>query len=301
MSILTICGHFLPLQFPIVKKNNKFQLVIDCYCWHKKCLSNKKDEYTVNNVNEWEPFNLKFIYRTKSVKIMETTHSESDVKMADHRSDLFLFLRRSVFLIAGIFIALFTLQVNVCFAIDHIRTADVPYQKSDAFKEYVSEGSYFRITMPLDWRKMEEGLGLSAEEKKVYGFNFFGPISHDGIVSSISVHYYGSGNLLYQDAEQYLNIFSQPILGITLEGSEYGQVRAGLVSGRLAYLFERKVFEFKRPRQIVNQKIPVYERFVVLSADKGFFALKYSASEDIADKYQDVFEKIVGSFQPLIK
>ncbi|MCJ7662645.1 MAG: hypothetical protein MUO24_00225, partial [Desulfobacterales bacterium] len=171
----------------------------------------------------------------------------------------------------------------------------------DAFEEYVSEGRYFKVSLPSAWGKTDESFGLSAEEKKVYGVDVLGPSSNDGMASVIAVHYYAPGNLLYKTMEGFINIHAQPALGVNLDGEEYGPVRVASVAGRSAKVFERKVYEYLQPRVIDPKKVALYERYVVLSAQKGFYALWYSAPEDIAEKYRGVFEKVISSFEPLIK
>jgi hypothetical protein len=174
-------------------------------------------------------------------------------------------------------------------------------EKPVAFEEYLSEGSYFKVILPSGWSKTEEGFGLSAEEKKVYGIDVLGPSSKDGIVSKISVHYYAPGNLLHKTMETFITIHARPVLGVNLDGREYGQVKDDRVAGRPAKVFERRVYEYIPPDAFKPKKIAVYERFVVMPSNKGFYVLRYSAPEDIAEKYQSVFEKGISSFEPLIQ
>jgi hypothetical protein len=174
-------------------------------------------------------------------------------------------------------------------------------EKPVAFEEYLSEGSYFKVILPSGWSKTEEGFGLSAEEKKVYGIDVLGPSSKDGIVSKISVHYYAPGNLLHKTMGTFITIHARPVLGVNLDGREYGQVKDDRVAGRPAKVFERRVYEYIPPDAFKPKKIAVYERFVVMPSNKGFYVLRYSAPEDIAEKYQSVFEKGISSFEPLIQ
>jgi len=174
-------------------------------------------------------------------------------------------------------------------------------EKPVPFEEYLSEGGYFRVILPSGWGKTEERFGLSSEEKKVYGIDVFGPRSKYGIVSKISVHYYAPGNLLYKTMETFITIHAQPVLGVNLDGREYGQVKDDRVAGRPAKVFERKVYEYIPPDSFKPKKIAVYERFVVMPSNKGFCVLRYTAPEDIAEKYQGVFQKVISSFEPLVK
>ena len=174
-------------------------------------------------------------------------------------------------------------------------------EKPVAIEEYVSEGRYFKVTLPSGWSKIEEIFGLSAEEKKVYGVRVRGPISKDEIASMISVHYYAPGNLLHETMERFINIHAQPALGVNIDGKEYGRVRDESVADRPAKVFERKVYEYIPPRALKPKKVAVSECFVVMSANKGFYVLRYRAPEDIAEEYRPVFEKMISFFEPLIK
>jgi hypothetical protein len=183
----------------------------------------------------------------------------------------------------------------------HATDTKISEENSDAFEEYVSEGGYFKVSLPSTWGKTDESFGLSAEEKKVYGVDILGPSSNDGIASVIAVHYYAPGNLLYETMEGFINIHAQPALGVNLDGRKYGPVRGAVVAGRPAKVFERKVYEYIPPEALDPKKIAVYERYVVIPAQKGFYVLRYSAPEDIAEKYKPVFEKVISSFEPLIE
>jgi hypothetical protein len=174
-------------------------------------------------------------------------------------------------------------------------------EKPVAFEEYVSEGGYFKVSLPSGWSKIEQTFGLSAEEKKVYGIDVLGPNSEDGIVSRVSVHYYAPGNLLHKTMETFITIHARPVLGVNLDGREYGQVKDDRVAGRPAKVFERKVYEYIPSDVFKRKKIAVYERFLVVPSNKGFYVLRYSAPEDIAEQYQGIFDKAISSFELLIQ
>jgi hypothetical protein len=174
-------------------------------------------------------------------------------------------------------------------------------EKPVAFEEYLSEGGYFKVILPSGWAKIEQTFGLSSEEKKVYGIDVLGPRSEDGIHSKISVHYYAPGNLLHKTMEKFITTHAQPVLGVNLDGEEYGRVKDDRVAGRDAKVFERKVYEYIPPHAVKPKKVGVYERFVVVPSNEGFYVLRYTAPENIAEKYQAVFEKVISSFEPLVK
>ncbi len=191
----------------------------------------------------------------------------------------------------------------LCFMLFAFASNDKVYGDENpvVFGEYLSEGSYFKVILPSGWAKIEQTFGLSSEEKKVYGIDVLGPSSEDRIRSKISVHYYAPGNLLHKTMEKFITTHAQPVLGANLDGEEYGRVKDGRVAGRDAKVFDRKVYEYIPPHTIRPKKIGVYERFVVVPSNKGFYVLRYRAPENIAEKYQAVFENVISSFEPLVK
>lgn len=182
----------------------------------------------------------------------------------------------------------------------------------------VDVGSYFSCDAPPDWSRVEgTGFGLSDEEKKTYGITLGAPESCE-IPVRISLYYYAEGNLMYKSLEHYLNLFAKPVLGVALEGSSYGEVTPAKVGGRDGMMFERLKQEFvplhnsldpsdspgregivyERRREMMARAVPVKERFMLLPAKAGFYALRYSAPADKFAKYLPVFEQVAKRFYP---
>jgi len=164
-----------------------------------------------------------------------------------------------------------------------------------------TEGTYFTADKPTGWEKRETPFGLSAEEKKVFGVEVFGPDSADGLAARISIHYYAPGNLVHKTFERFIKLHSGPALGASLDGERYGPVKDGLLAGRKAKLFERVVFEYIPPRSIKPKKVAIYERFAVVPAKAGFYVLRYHAPEDIAKANLKAFENMLKLFKPLMR
>jgi len=181
-----------------------------------------------------------------------------------------------------------------------------------------TEGSYFSCDVPPEWSRVEgSGFGLSDEEKKTYGITLGAPESGE-IPVRISLYYYAEGNLMYKSLEHYLNLFAKPALGTALEGSSYGEVTPAKVGGRDGMMFERLKQEFvplqnsldpsdspgregivyERRREMMARAVPVKERFMLLPAKAGFYALRYSAPADKFAKYLPVFEQAAKRFYP---
>jgi len=181
--------------------------------------------------------------------------------------------------------------------------------------ELVTVRNFFSCEVPANWLKDVDYFGLSQDEKKVYGFSLTGPHYGD-IPIRISAYYYAKGNLMYKSIERYIRAFSQPVLGVALEGSSDDKITTLMLSGKEVKMFERIKNEYVpfsniiRPsdepakndprvyerREMKARAVPVKERFVVIPAESGFYALRYTAP---ADKYQEflpIFEKVTASF-----
>ena len=182
----------------------------------------------------------------------------------------------------------------------------------------VEVGSYFSCDIPPDWSRVEgTGFGLSDEEKKTYGITLGAPESVE-IPIRISLYYYAEGNLMYKSVDHYLNLFAKPALGAALEGSSYGEVTPAKVGSRDGMMFERLKHEFvplhkrldlsdspgregivyERRGEMMARAVPVKERFMLLPAKSGFYALRYSAPADKFAKHLPVFEQLTKRFYP---
>lgn len=176
---------------------------------------------------------------------------------------------------------------------------------------------YFSCNIPANWGK-EEGdpsLGLSQEEKKVYGIILHGPGS--GVVpTTISIYYYAEGNLVEDSAETYIRGHAQPLF-VLKEGDSYSPVTDSNVAGRKAWVFERQKNEFvpyspldgiEMPpddvrvyerREMMARPVPVREKFVVIPSDSGFFALRYAAPAAEFEQFLPDFEQVTTTFHAL--
>jgi hypothetical protein len=189
-----------------------------------------------------------------------------------------------------IIIAVITFKPSVSIGLDKI----------PEFVEYVSSGNYFKCSIPADWSVYDPGFGLSEEEKKVYGITLFGPRNGSPVSPVISVHYYAPGNILYKTMEQFVRMFSEPILDLTSEGESYGKVRQIKIAGRKAKTFENIAIQFIGERAINMPKMSLFEKFIVIPArkDEGFYVLELSVPDAAKDKYTVIFAEVVKSFVP---
>jgi hypothetical protein len=184
----------------------------------------------------------------------------------------------------------------------------------------VTVDSYFSCVIPADWSQGNSyaGYGLSPEEKKVYGVEF-SKYSWGPLPMRISVHYYAEGNLLHSTPELYLARKAHPVVE-QVGTYRYGEVFDTVVAGRPAKTFMRPYHQFvsAKPlipgssqddpkddarvyegREMMARKVQFVERYVVVPADSGFYALVYSAPDDHFKEFVGVFDHLVDTFKPL--
>ncbi len=173
----------------------------------------------------------------------------------------------------------------------------------------------FRSVTPEGWIKEQSPSWLAAKQDSGYGITLYGP--RWGVVPTrIGLHYYASENPVYPSANDYIEKFSQPILGVSLSEDQYGPVTIADVAGRVALSFERLKYEYSadpdrvypdngdgkvyEQGEMMAVSFPARERFVVVPAKaQGFYSLRYSAPAEYFNELLPIFEHIVTSFQPL--
>jgi hypothetical protein len=188
------------------------------------------------------------------------------------------------------FMAAISVHPALCFALD----------TKPEFREYVSQGSYFKCSVPAGWSVYDPGFGLSAEEKKVYGLTLFGPPNGSRVSSTISIYYYAPGNLLHKTMDLFVRRHAAPVPGLAAEGASYGEVRRIMIAGREAKTFERKNIRFIGERSMNPDKVALFEDFIVVPAlkDAGFYVLELSVPDEAKNRYTGIFEHVVKSFLP---
>lgn len=160
---------------------------------------------------------------------------------------------------------------------------------------FTCEGGWFSITVPEGWTQIPPS-GQPASQKKVYGLDLLGPAGGD-IAPSITVKYFARGNKLFKTYEKYVMVNSRPF-GDPEEGEVYSKVTDARVAGKHALSFERKHFEYQKPRTVPPARTSMFERHLVVPAGSGFYVLKFSAPFERARDLLPAFEAVQKSFRP---
>jgi hypothetical protein len=185
-------------------------------------------------------------------------------------------------------------------------------QDSEEYEKYTGRGNNFHVVLPGDWKKKEKDHPYG-DLTTVSGITATGPRNVAGVSISISVLYYG-GDGIFATPEAFIRSkLNCPLRN----GHDTDTVIADIVTaGRKGKKFQIRTFEvvYLPVRQIPPavegrvyeiappvKRVSMVQQFIVIPAKKGFYVLNYGAPEDVAEKYRNVFEKAVGSFEPLVQ
>ena len=174
--------------------------------------------------------------------------------------------------------------------------ADTP-----GFREYISEGDYFKCSIPGGWNEYRTGFGLSGEQKNIYGLTLSGPPSQSGVPPEISIYYYAPGNLLHNTMDMFVKRHSAPVSNTQSEGIEYSAARKILIAGRQAKTFDRRDVRFTEDQGMNQEKVLIYEEFIVVPAKngEGFYVLRFSLPCELREIHAGTFAAVVKSFVPV--
>ncbi len=171
--------------------------------------------------------------------------------------------------------------------------------------QYSSPDKTFKCLLPAGWA-VYESPGHSREVTKVDGVHTYRGGFEDRV--SLTVQYYPEGNMLHRDMERYIRVHSAPLPGFEgLEGRSYGPAVQIDLKGAKGMTWERTLYEYES--HVYNQKLQRYvtplhprkaqysERFIALPVRGGFAAFVLKARPDEIKNYQDLFSKVVDSFE----
>jgi hypothetical protein len=159
-----------------------------------------------------------------------------------------------------------------------------------------SEGN-FTCRLPAGWTHSRSPRPARAE--KVFGLEASAFGTPEGPAVRVTVDYFAADNAVHKDADAYIAAHSRKNRAFRLPGEKYGPVSGVELGGRRGRAFERETFSFWPPDHPQARKTPMRERFVVLPAKEGFYALSYSAPASLYEKHRADFEAVLGSFKPL--
>ncbi|MDD5285975.1 MAG: hypothetical protein PHD54_08955 [Desulfuromonadaceae bacterium] len=164
------------------------------------------------------------------------------------------------------------------------------------------EGRYFEVALPESWSVQPQGMGLSPDEKKVYGLTLsapYDPEGWDGPEPRISAHYYAPENLVDKTPDKYIRAHSSPEPARGTAFPSLPKAADGKVSGLPVKIFGNVTYERGSDRSLDAKRIEIWESFAVIPLEKGYYALRYSAPSGKYAKHLPAFEAFIASFKPL--
>ena len=227
------------------------------------------------------------------------------MKLAEKKLCLF----KLELLLLIIFVGLISMSYpSIASSLNEDKKAAISTPDSD-YTKYDSENKLFSALVPRSWIK-EESNHPYGDLTKVYGVKLIGPKNKDGAPITISLLHY-SGERIFSKYEDYIHNRLNSMVRIDYD--HQATITDTTVAGQPGKKFKIKTFAliYLPARNLPPMKegiryelappsikVEMIDQFIVIPAGKGFYVLHYRASEDIADQYQDVFEKVTDSFNP---
>lgn len=175
------------------------------------------------------------------------------------------------------------------------------------YEKYTSQGNYFSVAIPRDWKKKEKGHPYG-DLTKISGIRLTGPKNKDGASVTISVLYY-SGDGIFPTYREFMTTTLNSMVRTDYDRETV--ITDTTIAGMKAKIFHIRTFELiylpmeNRPPmgdgrvyEIVPPHIQVnmIQEYCVIPAKKGFYVLHYGAPEDVADDYREVLAMAKASF-----
>lgn len=166
--------------------------------------------------------------------------------------------------------------------------------ESRAYRRYAMEGDRFKCDFPKGWEIGRDRIADKVE--KVYGAEAVGPRTKEGAPVKISVEYYSKENTLFKDSAGYLdrNAKEGPL---KIKENKYGPVTDVLVAGLKGKIFERETSIYLPPGNPMAARVAIKEKVAVLTANDGFYVLRYYAPASLYLKHLPAYDRTLKSFQ----
>ena len=164
--------------------------------------------------------------------------------------------------------------------------------KPEVFKAFAMEDGSFSCQVPASWQQKRD---LEKEKRdKTPQLELLGPRSENSPVMIYAACYSKEGNY-FDGYKDFIDRNSKDSWGETED--KYGPVKETTLGGRKAFVFEREVGASLNPESPAGEKVRVGEKFYVIPAAGGFFALHYYAPKAVYKKHLPLFERLAKSFK----
>lgn len=161
-----------------------------------------------------------------------------------------------------------------------------------AFKTFAMEDKSFSCEVPAAWQQKRD---LDKEKRdKTPQLELLGPRAEKSPVIIYAAFYSKEGGY-FDGFQDYIDRNSKDSWGETED--KYGAVKEILLGGRKAFVFDREVKTSLNPESPASETVQVMEKFYVIPAAGGFFALHFYAPRSAYAKNLPVFERLAKTFK----
>jgi len=160
------------------------------------------------------------------------------------------------------------------------------------FKAFAMEDKSFSCEVPAAWQQKRD-LAKEARDKTPQ-LELLGPRAEKSPVIIYAAFYSKEGKY-FDGFQDYIDRNSKDSWGETED--KYGPVKETALGGRKAFVFDREVKTSINPESPSGETVQIVEKFYVIPAAEGFFALHFYAPKSAAKKHLPVFERLAKTFK----
>lgn len=163
---------------------------------------------------------------------------------------------------------------------------------AQAYKAFAIEDKTFSCDVPADWQQQRD---LEKEKRdKTPQLQLLGARAENSPVMIYAAFYAQEGDYFdgYQD---FIDRNSKDSWGDTED--KYSAVKETALGGRKAFVFDREVKTSLNPESPSGETVQIMEKFYVLPAKGGFYALHFYAPKSVYKKHLPVFERLAKTFK----
>ncbi len=161
-----------------------------------------------------------------------------------------------------------------------------------AFKVFTMDGELFSCNVPSGWQQERD---LKKEKRdKTLQLELLGPRADKSPVIIYAAFYLNSGNY-FKNYKDYIDKNSKDSWGETED--RYSAVNEIKLGGRKAFVFDREVKTSLNPEASSGETVQIIEKFYLIPAKEGFYALHFYAPKSVYKQYLPVFERLAKSFK----
>ena len=165
---------------------------------------------------------------------------------------------------------------------------------SPAFIFFKAEAGVFSCYVPSAWAQARD---LRKDKSSgVVKLSLTGD-SGERIPAMIYITHFGKTNRYFKDPAAYIKMNSTDALDMPSKTDKYGPVSETVLAGKKAFVFEREKKEYLEPEGKSEESVVVRERFIVVPAREGFYALHYYCPQKAFKKHLPYFDRVVKTLK----